>query len=98
MLRTWYRASPSRTPLLFPLHLCSFLDVHWPFLAGSIPQLTEIRGVIRRYFPFPKIPVCSTSSAFPRTFMPRTVHGSTDTRSSTTSETRAFPLVMFLYL
>jgi hypothetical protein len=73
-------------------------EVHSPFLGGSIPQLIDTLGAMRIYLPFPKIPLCSMTSAVPLTLIPLGFHGSTDTRSSTTRETRGLPLVIFLYL
>jgi len=53
---------------------------------------------MRKYFPIPKMPSCSITSATPLTLIPLGLHGVTDTRSSMTIEILLFPLVMFLYL
>jgi len=65
---------------------------------GSTPQLVVTKGVIRKYFPGPNMPLWSMTSALPLTLIPLGLQGSTDTRSSTTSETLPLPVVRFLYL
>jgi len=62
-------------------------DAQRPFAGGSIPQLTERFGVIRKYFPFPNIPSCSPTSAVPLTLIPLGLQGFTDAISSITIET-----------
>lgn len=82
--------------ILFYSH---FLDTaHRPSVGGSIPQLTVTLGVTRKYFPCPKLPSCSITSAVPLTLIPLGFHGVTVARSSMTIETLLFPLAMFLYL
>src|SRR5208282_4285949 len=78
---------------------CSVFSVHSSFFSfrPSMPQDQDTFGVILRYSPGPKIPLCCTISAVPKTLIPLTFHGSTETRSSTTKATLFFPAFTFLY-